>query len=301
MSEEQKIPENEQTISPPTDNENNTAQETVLIPQTTTNHVSQTEPAMEVQKHPHHPTHKKKWGEYVLEFLMIFLAVFLGFIAENIRENYVEHQRAKEYGQSLFNDLKKDTAEVNRIMSIKQWQNGNLDSLIIFLTDKEIQKNTRELYYYSCFANLPNLPFEPSDITIQQLRNSGSLRYFTSDHLHNTITQYYKDCTFYLEREMDITQQIPPLTLVAKIFSADQLKLMYDDIHPSWDITKAIRWPVKNQDFKLLGSYMEAWNEYSLYVQRLRRRNRLPMGFLRVIEKDQKELMTALKREYHVN
>ena len=41
---------------------------------------------MEVHKHPHHITHKKKWGEYLLEFLMLFLAVFLGFVAENIRE-----------------------------------------------------------------------------------------------------------------------------------------------------------------------------------------------------------------------
>ena len=41
---------------------------------------------MEVHKHPHHVTHKKKWGEYILEFLMLFLAVFLGFLAENLRE-----------------------------------------------------------------------------------------------------------------------------------------------------------------------------------------------------------------------
>ncbi len=31
-------------------------------------------------------THKKKWGEYLLESFMLFLAVFLGFIAENMRE-----------------------------------------------------------------------------------------------------------------------------------------------------------------------------------------------------------------------
>ena len=42
---------------------------------------------MEVHKHPHHVTHKKKWVEYVLEFVMLFFAVFLGFIAENIRED----------------------------------------------------------------------------------------------------------------------------------------------------------------------------------------------------------------------
>jgi len=33
---------------------------------------------MEVHKHPHHVAHKKKWEEYVLEFLMLFLAVFFG-------------------------------------------------------------------------------------------------------------------------------------------------------------------------------------------------------------------------------
>jgi hypothetical protein len=41
---------------------------------------------MEVHKHPHHVTHKKKWGEYLLEFFMLFLAVFLGFVAENFEK-----------------------------------------------------------------------------------------------------------------------------------------------------------------------------------------------------------------------
>lgn len=51
---------------------------------------------MEVHKHPHHVTHKKKWNEYLLEFFMLFLAVFLGFIAENIREENVEKHREKQ-------------------------------------------------------------------------------------------------------------------------------------------------------------------------------------------------------------
>ena len=53
---------------------------------------------MEVHKHPHHITHKKKWGEYLLEFFMLFLAVFLGFVAENFREHQVEHQREAGVG-----------------------------------------------------------------------------------------------------------------------------------------------------------------------------------------------------------
>src|ERR1700744_2603888 len=67
---------------------------------------------MEVHKHPHHVTHKKKWPEYLLEFGMLFLAVFLGFIAENIREGLLEHHRAKEYIASFYEDLQGDTAKV---------------------------------------------------------------------------------------------------------------------------------------------------------------------------------------------
>ena len=43
---------------------------------------------MEVH-HPHHPTHKKKWSEYIIEFVMLFTAVTLGFFAENLREHTI--------------------------------------------------------------------------------------------------------------------------------------------------------------------------------------------------------------------
>jgi hypothetical protein len=68
---------------------------------------------MEVHKHPHHVTHKKKWGEYLLEFLMIFLAVFLGFLAEYQLEHVIEKQRAKDFALSLHRDLVTDTADFN--------------------------------------------------------------------------------------------------------------------------------------------------------------------------------------------
>src|ERR1700694_6030396 len=84
------------------------SEESIPAPAPVTNPIQETEQpetqnskpetaSMEVHKHPHHVTHKKKWGEYLLEFLMLFLAVFLGFVAENIRENYVAHKSAKEY------------------------------------------------------------------------------------------------------------------------------------------------------------------------------------------------------------
>src|SRR5205085_7353219 len=70
---------------------------------------------MEVHKHPHHVSHKKKWGEYLLEFFMLFLAVFLGFIAENYREHIVEHQQEKQYMITLIEDLNIDTTDMGRL------------------------------------------------------------------------------------------------------------------------------------------------------------------------------------------
>ena len=60
----------------------NSLDEILPVEDTETINTNQEIENMEVHKHPHHVTHKKKWGEYVLEFLMLFLAVFLGFLAE---------------------------------------------------------------------------------------------------------------------------------------------------------------------------------------------------------------------------
>src|SRR5215213_7823159 len=99
----------------------------------TINPIQQTE-NMEVHKHPHHVTHKKKWGEYLLEFFMLFFAVFLGFIAENIRESYVERHREKQYMQSLLKELNFDSSMLQE--SEKDISNHikGLDTLIHILT-----------------------------------------------------------------------------------------------------------------------------------------------------------------------
>lgn len=62
---------------------------------------------MEVH-HPHHPTHKKKWSEYIIEFVMLFTAVTLGFFAENIREHLAENDKKKELMKIVALDLERD-------------------------------------------------------------------------------------------------------------------------------------------------------------------------------------------------
>ena len=132
----------------------------------------------------------------------------MGFIAENIREHITDNARAKEYARSLYDDLKEDSTGVNSIIKIKTWRRLKLDSLILLLNSADVQKTEKMIYYFQAFM-ATDLPFRPNDATIQQLRNSGGLRYLKNPQLYNIITKYYSLCNFYIEREKEGTFQIP--------------------------------------------------------------------------------------------
>jgi hypothetical protein len=134
--------------------------------------------SMEVHHHPDLHHEKKKWKEYFLEFLMIFLAVSLGFIADNIRESISEHERAKVYAVSMLKDLEEDTAQLRSYRSYFDFAAKNVDTLmnLLNLNDaKNIQSG--KLYWYGLWGGAHRY-FIPNDATFQQMKNSGSLRFF---------------------------------------------------------------------------------------------------------------------------
>lgn len=66
---------------------------------------------MEVH-HTHHPMHKKKWSEYILEFVMLFAAVTMGFFAENVREHMAEKEKKRELMKIVALDLHRDIKQL---------------------------------------------------------------------------------------------------------------------------------------------------------------------------------------------
>ena len=128
---------------------------------------------MEVH-HSHHITHKKKWGEYLLEFFMLFLAVFLGFVAENIREISVERHREKEFIHSMINDLKNDTTKLGK--NIFAFQQILLEHDTLKKTYPLLAKGFNQVFYTHLNALTSYPDFIYTDGTIQQLKNSGGLR-----------------------------------------------------------------------------------------------------------------------------
>lgn len=138
--------------------------------------------------HPHHVTHKKKWGEYLLEFFMLFLAVFLGFVAENIREHDVEHQRVKDYARSLATDIRRDTANMSYIIDRISMQIESTDSLVAYLkSHRGGGVRNVDLFTFTALYSYPAYRWNRS--TLDQIKNSGSLRYF-DDSIVRYISSY---------------------------------------------------------------------------------------------------------------
>ena len=143
---------------------------------------------MEVH-HAHHPTHKKKWTEYIIEFIMLFTAVFLGFIAENIREHAVEQNRAKEFSASLVQDLQSDTIAINNQTKTIGLYSAVADSLLKLSKTKLEGRNASQFSFYSRFAYWTT-PILWNRNTFEQIKNSGSLRYFTNVGLLKKLLEY---------------------------------------------------------------------------------------------------------------
>ena len=100
---------------------------------------------MEVH-HPHHPTHKKKWSEYIIEFVMLFAAVTLGFFAENIREGIAEAHKKEALLAAVVHNFKTDKAEIQAHRLIVKKGIEVADNFIKLLQMDYNQVNKIEFY-----------------------------------------------------------------------------------------------------------------------------------------------------------
>jgi len=247
---------------------------------------------MEVHAHTH--TARKKWTHYFWEFLMLFLAVFCGFLAEYKLEHTIEHQREKKFAGLLHEDLKKDTSLLNRTIQMKEWCIIKIDSLLYYLSQPDPEKNAAFVYYYAR-ALFMNMPFKPNDATIQQLRSSGSLRYFSKPRLYNAISNYYSDCAVYQELEAGMKKEIL-IPVVSKIFNADKLYAMLN-------ITPYYRQMVyqPGESMELISAERVFINELVFYAHHIKTVDDISLNlFGNNIPVEQKKLIDELEKEYHL-
>ena len=143
---------------------------------------------MEVHAHAH--TERKKWTHYFWEFLMLFLAVFCGFLAEYQLEHKIEKDRGLQFMQTMAEDLRSDTAQLNRLINRRKNRIRELDTLFNLIADDTYIKEGKKVYELYEFPYWDILRFFPSDRTMQQLKNGGNLRLIRNKKVSNALIRY---------------------------------------------------------------------------------------------------------------
>ena len=249
---------------------------------------------MEVHSHTH--TERKKWTHYFWEFFMLFLAVSAGFLVENQREHYVEHQRAKIYAANLYDELKKDTIQLNGVSHSLKFVSNNLDTFCLLIKEHHEQLPTNGmLYYYSSFVTNVEY-FSSNNTTIEQLKSSGNLR-IMGNNLAYKISEYDRK-TRELEKEYSLSKvEFSKMEdLQFKVFDMYLSEKMLDDpiVKPRDSVFHLTDLPIKN-DPELMKEYT-GWLKFesSIYSYQSER-------YLMPLKKLATELITILKEEHHLN
>jgi hypothetical protein len=148
---------------------------------------------MEVHHHP--KVEKKNFKEYLFEGLMIFLAVTLGFFAETIRENISENSKAGELAKSLYQEVYSDSVQIQKVMDTRVRKEEEIIYFRKYVSDSGIIHVSPQFYASFAWAFLITaaISFEPNDGVLDQLRNSGTLRYFKQMDLQNKIGELSVD------------------------------------------------------------------------------------------------------------
>ncbi|HEX5152477.1 MAG TPA: hypothetical protein VFW07_13600 [Parafilimonas sp.] len=164
---------------------------------------------MEIHADHLHKAPSQGWKHYLFEFLMLFFAVTLGFFVENFREKITEHKNAAGLAASLYNDLARDTASLDRIAASRYDKMRVMDSLFLLLQAKPQKINTREFFHLILPAfSWSNFSSSQSTGTLTQLKNAGYLRYYTHTGIPSALAAYESSVSELADMEKMEQQQI---------------------------------------------------------------------------------------------
>lgn len=127
--------------------------------------------------------------KYLFEFSLLFLAVSLGFFADSLREENSERQQAYELAKSFYVELKNDSVTALSKIDGRLKKERAIDYMIAFLKDSSLQTSSKSLSINFLWATTVRTPviFTPRTVILEQLKSSGSLRYFKNQRLQQLV------------------------------------------------------------------------------------------------------------------
>jgi hypothetical protein len=156
-----------------------------------------------------HEGKTKRYFKYAIgEIILVVIGILIALQINNWNEIKLERKIEKEYIISLIEDLESDTTKFSYLIKRFEISELQIDTVL------NMYHKMTLVYNDTLHRNLPaviKLPdFIYTDRTMQQLKNSGSMRYIVNKKASNAIidydssvkhllTSYMPDLTFYYE------------------------------------------------------------------------------------------------------
>lgn len=250
---------------------------------------------------------EKKWIHYAVEFFMLFLAVTLGFVTENLRQHNEENERAREMAIGLYDDLKKDSAKIQEVIGRNDLFILEMNSLIKTLSSKDIKSKISMLtFYQASFLLEVDMPI-PSRANLDQLKNSGSLRYFKNKKLVTNISQWDNIISAEFEQRQRTDQQrlIEEIKAVSRVFYPVILDSMrtisFENFYSYRKIGEGILEQFEKEPAQLITYDKTSINEVIGWASERKKNAYVRSTYFLPLQLDNiKQLMTELNEEFDI-
>jgi hypothetical protein len=174
---------------------------------------------MEVHAHTH--TQRKKWTNYFWEFLMLFLAVFCGFLAEYQLEHKIERDRAKQFLQSMFVDVRTNIKILDSLLNQDEIMIANYDSLVNWLL-LDSATIDRAAFARKMGAVWIRNYFVRKE-TYDQMKASGALRYVGNIDFLKKLMDYERINNFAQTRNQEFERKYYTELFIPALYNAYDL------------------------------------------------------------------------------
>ncbi|MEO6612714.1 MAG: hypothetical protein ABIT05_08550 [Chitinophagaceae bacterium] len=256
-----------------------------------------------MEVHTHSPSHgKKTWKSYFWEFFMLFLAVFCGFLAEYKLEHLVEKRKEKQIISALYEDLKKDTANLNDIIyryipGHSAWE----DSAEIFITTLPIKENERKIAL--ALVNATNWNFySPPQVSLEILKSSGTFNLIEDNNIKKEIINFNSLINTYINYSrfaLDAEHALD--TTTTGMIRMTALRVIIVNVYAE---TNAQYGSITDKDLPT-GNLLITYDK-SVYLAFLKKIHAMDyllhdlLGLYQKVLKEEIELLTVLKKAYHI-
>ena len=131
-----------------------------------------------------------KYFKYAIgEIILVVIGILIALQVNNWNESRLEQKRIRQYATSLIQDLKNDI----KMLSLSQFQALKKLKAIDRLKTYVNQTSTQNLSNTELYVVAHDIIYRPyiwSRATLNELKNSGALRYITNDSLQKKLVDY---------------------------------------------------------------------------------------------------------------